>query len=92
MVEGVGLRQAQEEEEAGHLHPLGDQVLVVEVQVLPLGAEPEQEEKADQSNSLYSETYYLPYLASLPQLEKGGQYFHFFLSPWERAGPHFAAD
>ena len=93
MVEGEELHQAQgEEEEAGHLHPSGDQVQVAEEQVLPLGVELEQEEMADQSNSLYSETDYSLYLAFLPQMVKDVQCFHFFLPLWERVGPRFVAD
>ena len=72
MVEGEELHQVQGEEGAGHLHPLGGQAQVAEEQVLPLGAELEQEEMAEQSNSLYSETGCLPDLASLLPKEKDG--------------------
>ena len=71
-VEGEELRQVQGEEGAGHLRPSGGRAQVAEGQVLPLGAEPEQEETADQSNSLYSETGCWPDLASSPPREKDG--------------------
>ena len=71
-VEGVELRQARGEEGVGHLRPSGGRAQVVEEQVLPLGVEPEQEETADQWNSLYSETCCLPDLASSPLKEKDG--------------------
>ena len=92
MVEGEELHQARGEEEAGHLHPSGDQEQVAEEQVLPSEVEPEQEEKADQSNSLYSETDYSTYQVSLPQMVKDVQRSRFFLLLLERVEPHFAAN